>query len=93
MSFIERFSPYIESLRDPREILYIASQANKIYPPLSSNVVFLDLCSSSCGDQDILLATIDLPVLLQLLLLFGGVYHNNNHLSTTKNGGIKCSKF
>jgi len=68
VSFIERFSPYIESLRDPREILYIASQANKIYPPLSSNVVFLDLCSSSCGDQDILLPTVGASAVTLIVL-------------------------
>jgi len=38
--------------------------------------MFLDLCSSSSGDQDILFATVDISMLPQLLLLFGGVYHN-----------------
>jgi len=51
---------------------------NKFSPSPPSNLVFLDLCSSSCDDQGILLAMIDLSVLPQLLLLFDGVYHNDN---------------
>jgi len=39
------------------------------------------LCSSSYGDKDILLATVDLSVLPQLLFLFGGVYHNTSNMS------------
>ena len=36
-----------------------------------------DLCSSSCGDQIILLAMINCSEFLLPLLLFGGVFHNN----------------
>jgi len=44
--------------------------------------MFIDLCSSSCDDQDILLTTVDLSVLPQLLLLFGGVYHSTSPLAS-----------
>jgi len=44
-----------------------------------SVLMFLDLYSSSCSDQDILPAMLDLSLLLQLRLLFGDVYHNIYH--------------
>ena len=45
--------------------------------------MFLDLCSFSLGDQDILLAMVDLSVLSQLLLLFGGAYHNTSRIKSS----------
>ena len=60
-----------------------ASQINKNFSPSPTKSHLLDLCSCSCGDQVILLATVDYSVFLLLLLLFGGVYHKKYVLHST----------
>ena len=60
-------------MRDPCKLCF-ASQINKNLSPPTK--FLFDLCSSSCGDQIILLAKVNCSGLPRLLLLFSGVYHN-----------------
>jgi len=57
----------------------LASQVNKNSSPPTKSCV-LALCSCSCGDQVILLATVDCSVFSLLLLLLGSVYHNIKYM-------------
>ena len=57
--------------------LCFSSQVTRISPSPPTKSCVLDLYSFSCVDLVKLLATVDRLDFLLLLLLFGGVYHNN----------------